>query len=84
MSNQTKAVVGIIAALPVELDAILSNLPNSECITFEKADNRTYYRGQLTTASGKKLQVVTTLTAIYGQLVIRTCHLRFNTLIGPV
>ncbi|NTW88362.1 MAG: 5'-methylthioadenosine/S-adenosylhomocysteine nucleosidase [Desulfobulbaceae bacterium] len=67
MSNQTKAVVGIIAALPVELDAILSNLP-SECITFEKADNRTYYRGQLTTTSGKELQVITTLLPSMGNL----------------
>lgn len=68
MKNATKADVGIIAALPVELDAVLSFLPNKERFTYEQADNRTYYRGDLETVDGSKLQVVTTLLPSMGNV----------------
>lgn len=68
MHDQTKADVGIIAALQVELDAILSFMPDNTRVTFEQSDNRTYYRGEVKTSNGKKLQVVTTLLPSMGNV----------------
>lgn len=66
--RQTKADVGIVAALPIELDAILNYLSNYEKVVVEQADNRTYYRGEVNTQDGTRLQVVTTLLPSMGNL----------------